>query len=74
MSLAAQSTQTSLTDAVLGAIHAGSWSQIEILTDLADLHFERAHVLATLWEMVDAGVLVYHAEDAFPTFRPACCG
>lgn len=74
LSLATQHTQVDLREAVLNAIHQGSWSQMEILTDLAELHFERADVLATLWEMVDDGVLVYHAEDVFPTYRPACCG
>lgn len=71
MSIATVTAPATLTDAVLTAVENGAWSPADIVATVADQHAERCDVMATLWDLVDAGVLVYVPDIAYPAFRLA---
>jgi hypothetical protein len=60
-----------LTEAVIAAVGEGAWSPADVVATVADQHADRHDVMATLWDLVDAGVLTYHPDIASPAFRLA---
>ncbi|MBI2243087.1 MAG: hypothetical protein HYU55_03765 [Nocardioides sp.] len=72
MSLSTLTAPATLTEAVLVAVGNGAWSPLEVLTAVADRHAERCDVMATLWDLVDAGSLAYVDGLGYPAFRIAC--
>jgi hypothetical protein len=71
MSLATLVAPARLTEAVLTAVEEGAWSPADIVATVADQHADRSDVMATLWDLVDAGVLTYVPDVAYPAFRRA---
>ena len=59
-------------DHVHRAVRNGAWAPADVVaTVTADTATTRAEVLATLWDLVDEGHLVYDASTPFPEFRPS---
>lgn len=71
MTLSTLIAPATLTEAVIAAVGNGAWSPVEILAAVADQHADRCDVMATLWDLVDAGSLVYVADLGYPAFRLA---
>jgi len=71
MTLSTLIAPATLTEAVLAAVGNGAWSPCEVLEAVADQHADRCDVMATLWDLVDAGSLVYDARLGYPAFRVA---
>jgi hypothetical protein len=67
-----QATPAELTDSVLTAVADGAWSPTDVAaTVTAEVRAGRSDVVATLWDLVDEGVLVYDAGVGMPGFRVA---
>ncbi|MDI6908473.1 hypothetical protein [Nocardioides sp.] len=71
MTLSTLVAPATLTEAVLAAVGTGAWSPAEILVAVADQHADRCDVIATLWDLVDAGLLDFVADFSYPAFRLA---
>ncbi len=71
MSLATLVAPATVTEAVIVAVGNGAWSPVEILAAVADQHADRCDVMATVWDLVDSGSLVYVAGLGHPAFRIA---
>ncbi|QNN54349.1 hypothetical protein [Nocardioides mesophilus] len=66
-----QTTPAQLTSSVLDAVADGAWSAGDVAaTVTAQVRAGRSDVVATLWDLVDQGALVYDASAAEPGFRP----
>jgi aryl-alcohol dehydrogenase-like predicted oxidoreductase len=67
-------TQTSpetLRTAVYEAVREGAWTAADVVASVAtDYVTERAAIVATLWDLVDDGVLRYEGCCGFAGFRP----
>ncbi len=68
------STQTSpeaLRTAVCSAVEEGAWTAADVVASVAtDSAADRGTILATLWDLVEEGVLRYDASLQFAGFRP----
>lgn len=63
-------TPAELTASVLSAVTDGAWSPGDVAaTVTAEVRAGRSDVVATLWDLVDAGMLVYDGNAASPGFR-----
>ena len=62
-------TPALLTRSVLTAVQDGAWSPGDVAaTVTAEVRAGRSEVIATLWDLVDAGQVVY-ASTPVPAFR-----
>jgi hypothetical protein len=67
-----QATPAELTESVLDAVHDGAWAPVDVAaTVTAHVRADRSHVLATLWDLVEEGTLVYDRHAPSPGFRVA---
>lgn len=65
--LATRTTPQTLRDATLTAVREGAWTPSDVVATVAtDSPTDRRVILATLWDLVDDGTLVYDA-----ALRPA---
>ena len=71
MSLSTLTAPATLTEAVIVAVGNGAWSPAEILVAVAGQHAARCDVIATLWDLVDAGTLAFVPDFTYPAFRLA---
>ncbi len=59
-----------LRKAVADAVTDGAWTPADVVASVAsDSIADRAEILATAWDLVDDGVLLYDATPGFPGFR-----
>jgi len=63
-------------DALKAAVHTavieGAWSSADVVASVAsDSIADRTQIVATLWDLVDEGVLHYDTTTDFPGFHPA---
>lgn len=67
-------TQTSpdaLRTAVRTAVQEGAWTAADVVASVAtDYAVDRGSIIATLWDLVDDGVLCYDSSLQFAGFRP----
>lgn len=64
-----------LREAVREAVAGGAWSPTAVVASVAsDSAADRAHIIATLWDLKEEGLLVYDATGQFPGFRPVVEG
>lgn len=71
--LATQSDPVTLRTAVLGAVVDGAWTTADVVATVAtDYTADRAAVVATLWDLVDDGLIRYDAGLRLAGFRPCC--
>lgn len=71
--LATQSDPVTLRTAVLGAVVDGAWTPADVVASVAtDYAADRAAVIATLWDLVDDGLIRYDADLQLAGFRPCC--
>ena len=67
-----QATPAELTASVLDAVVDGAWAPVDVAaTVTARVRADRSHVLATCWDLVDQGTLVYDRHAPSPGFRLA---
>ena len=67
-----QPTPAELTTSVLTAVLDGAWTSSDVAaTVTAETQAPRSEVIATLWDLVDAGAVVYDGHAAVPGFRAA---
>ncbi len=69
--LATQNNPGALRTAVFAAVAEGAWSPIEVIASVAtDSFADRASILATLWDLVEDGLLCYDPPPQRAGFRP----
>ncbi len=62
-----------LRTAVATAVREGAWTTADVVASVAtDYATDRGSIIATLWDLVEEGVLCYDASLQFAGFRP--CG
>ena len=67
-----KATPAELTASVLDAVAEGAWTPVDVAaTVTSHVRADRSHVLATLWDLVDDGTLVYDRHAPSPGFRVA---
>jgi hypothetical protein len=60
-----------LRTAVCAAVQEGAWTTSDVVASVAtDYAADRGPIIATLWDLVDDGVLRYDASLQFAGFRP----
>lgn len=70
--LATQANPESLRAAVLTAVEDGAWTTADVVASVAtDYTADRATIVATLWDLVDEGLVRYDNSLRFAGFR--CC-
>lgn len=69
--LAMQANPEVLRTAVHDAVKQGAWAPTDVVASVAsDSIADRRQIIATLWDLVEEGVLVYDASMQFAGFRP----
>ncbi len=67
-----QDNPNELRSVVFDVVADGAWTTADVVASVAsDVVIDRADVVATLWDLVDEGVLRYDCTAQFPGFRPA---
>lgn len=57
--------------AVMNAVHEGAWAPADVVASVAtDYAVDRCTIVATLWDLVEDGLLRYDASLQFAGFRP----
>ncbi|HLN78729.1 MAG TPA: hypothetical protein VK204_16920 [Nocardioidaceae bacterium] len=70
--LATHANPESLRAAVLIAVEDGAWTTADVVASVAtDYTADRATIVATLWDLVDDGLVRYDNSLRFAGFR--CC-
>jgi hypothetical protein len=70
--LATHANPESLRAAVLTAVEDGAWTTADVVASVAtDYTADRATIVATLWDLVDDGLVRYDNSLRFAGFR--CC-
>jgi hypothetical protein len=58
--IATQTSPSTLRTAVRAAVREGAWSPADVVASVAtDYGADRGRILATLWDLVDEGLLAY---------------
>ena len=71
--LALQANPRTLRLAVYDAVVDGAWAPSDVVASVAsDSSADRRQIIATLWDLVEDGILVYDASLQFAGFRPCC--
>jgi hypothetical protein len=67
-----QATPAELTASVLDAVSEGAWAPVDVAATVTSrVRADRSHVVATLWDLVEEGTLVYDRHAPSPGFRVA---
>jgi hypothetical protein len=70
-----QASPAELNASVVAAVTDGAWSTGDVTaTVIAEVRAEPSRVLATLWDLVADGTLVYDGTPPRPGFRRAAAG
>ncbi len=68
--LVTQSEPDTLRAAVLTAVEEGAWATADVVASVAtDYAADRATIVATLWDLVDDGLVRYDNDLRFAGFR-----
>lgn len=68
--LVTRSDPDTLRTAVLTAVEEGAWATADVVASVAtDYAADRATIVATLWDLVDDGVVFYDNSLRFAGFR-----
>jgi hypothetical protein len=69
--IATQTDPEALRAAVWAAVREGAWTPCDVVASVAtDYGTDRAHIVATLWDLVEEGLLCYDATLQPCGFRP----
>ena len=67
-----QATPAELSASVLDAVSEGAWAPVDVAATVTSrVLADRSHVVATLWDLVEEGALVYDRHAPSPGFRVA---